>query len=136
MKQILKYSIIFRIVFGISSIYNLKFAQAETHSSALIKNVAYGGITGASIGASTLSFSQKPIEDLTRIGYGAAAGAFSGIRYSLCSGSRVAYQHTGALNFDHGKLKTKIPTIEPIYTEHRTQNDIALNVVLVSGHFN
>lgn len=78
---------------------------AETRGAVVMKDTAYGAITGAIIGAAVLAFQEKPSEHLNYMAYGAAGGAIVGAVFGI-------YEATALVEIENGKTKIAMPTIK------------------------
>ncbi|MBZ4644375.1 MAG: hypothetical protein PWQ25_1795 [Deferribacteres bacterium] len=81
------------------------FGFAETRGAVVMKDTAYGAITGAIIGAAFLAFEEKPSDHLEYISYGAAGGAIVGAIFGV-------YEATALVEIENGKTKIAMPTIK------------------------
>ena len=100
MKKIL---IVF-VVLSVLMVSTLSFA--ETRGGVILKDTAYGALTGAIIGTAALAFTEEPKDHLNYITYGAATGAIVGALFGV-------YEATALVEFDNSKKKVKVavPTV-------------------------
>lgn len=77
----------------------------ETRGAVVMKDTAYGAITGAIIGAAVLAFQEKPSDHIDYIAYGAAGGAIVGVVFGI-------YEATALVEIENGKTKIAMPTIK------------------------
>ncbi|UOD34018.1 hypothetical protein DSN97_07555 [Deferribacteraceae bacterium V6Fe1] len=80
-------------------------SYAETRGAVVMKDTAYGAVTGAIIGAAFLAFEEKPGDHLEYISYGAAGGAIVGAIFGI-------YEATALVEIENGKTKIAMPTIK------------------------
>jgi len=80
-------------------------SYAETKGAVVMKDTAYGAVTGAIIGAAILAFQDNPEDNLEYISYGAAAGAIVGAVFGV-------YEATSLVEIENGKTKIALPTIK------------------------
>lgn len=80
-------------------------SYAETRGEVIMKDTAYGALTGAIIGTALLAFQDDPEDKLEYISYGAAAGAIVGAVFGV-------YEATSFVEIENGKTKIAMPTIK------------------------
>lgn len=89
----------------LSFILFASISYAETRGAVVMKDTAYGAVTGGIIGAAILAFQDDPGDKLEYITYGAAAGAIVGAVFGV-------YEATSLVEIENGKTKIAMPTVK------------------------